>query len=501
MNGPIPPEIIVTLPAHRLDEAVVQMREAREDGADLAELRVDLLPAEEQDALASLFPAPLPLVATYRSRREGGEGAEEAGPRQVQLARLAALPFAYVDFEAGRDLPLSRELASLLARPGAPRMIISSHLPTGSSPARLRRALLEHADPRHVTKVIVPAELTTLLHDLLPVLPVPFPSPTVVHTTGSSGGLLRAWAARFGMSHVYAAPGRARGRTAVEPSQIECDRLRRFFRGKGEPLLFALVGHPVHHSRSPEIHERWMEALGCRGLYLLVDAAQPAELVAAVPVLASQGFRGINVTHPLKRAALETASVVRPAAERAGCANLLTFRGDEVEAENTDVTAVLRRLRELRTKRANGSGRVTVIGAGGAARAALVALEVLGEPVEVVARDPTAAGALAREFGAQVRDATTGPTSDLVIHATPAGRAEVPSLEIDLDRLVGSGSYVLDFVYEPHHRFLAEWCARHGADYEDGRTLLVYQAAECFEDWWGTPVPTGELRSALRGSP
>jgi shikimate dehydrogenase len=156
-------------------------------------------------------------------------------------------------------------------------------------------------------------------------------------------------------------------------------------------------------------------------------------------------------------------------------------------------------VRELRDEAKVDPDRVTVVGAGGAARAALTALEALGLSAEVVARDPVRASALAAEFGAEVRDPTVGSPASLFIHATPAGRRECPELGIPLLRLVGRDSYILDFVHAPLHRFLEERAARHGARYEDGRALLAYQAAESFALWWGVPVDPQELKRAARG--
>ncbi|MGB6442931.1 MAG: type I 3-dehydroquinate dehydratase, partial [Thermoplasmata archaeon] len=343
------PLIIVSLPGRSISELRRQALLAHAAGADLAEVRVDRLTPEERSRLPELFPAPLPLIATLRSRAEGGEGVDAPDERARQLLAAANLPFRWIDLEEARDSALEGRLppSSSLGR------ILSSHLPEGTAVTEALERLHRSAPAGCVRKVVVWATVGSLLHDVLPRLEPRAATSIVVLTTGPSGGLLRAWSRRLGFPFVYASPPGADARApvdAVEPSQVPVDRLRPFFQGGDEAPIFAVTGHPVAHSQSPYLHSRWMRARRQTGLYISLDISEETEFLDALAPLADRGFRGLNVTHPWKAVGLNAASRAAPGAARCGAANCLTFRDGEVEAENTDLVAILRRLEEFRTR-------------------------------------------------------------------------------------------------------------------------------------------------------
>lgn len=484
-----PPSVIVTLPARTAADARREIEEAAIDRADGAEIRVDRWSPAERAGALGLFPSPLPLWATYRSTAEGGEGFDEPAVRAHELAALAELPFARIDLELERDLPLQAELARVLHRPGAPGLVVSRHLPHGTSAEALRATTAADVPAGALRKVVFEAGVAELVTQFWSELPRPADGPFVIHSTGASAELLRALGRSLGMASVFASPGSDRVRAPVQAGQIPVDLLADYFHHEPPGPLFALVGHPLRHSRSPALHARWMKRADLSGLYLRLEIAQAHDLAATLVRLPGLGFRGLNVTLPLKIPALALATEASPAAERAGCANTLTFTGEEIQAENTDVPAFDRRLGELRRHDSVAADRVTVLGAGGAARAALTVVSGQGLEAEVLARDPAAAGALAREFGAELRRPETRRPAQLLVHATPAGSEEMPGLDVPLRPLLGPGTYVVDYVVAPHHRFLEQEARARGGRYEDGGRLLEYQAAESFAIWWGRPPP------------
>lgn len=494
------PLLIASCPGRTVASVRAEVVQAAEAGADAAEVRVDRIPEAMWPQLPDLFPSAVPLLATLRSRSEGGEGPDTAADRAPVLESVARLPFRFLDLERGRD---NEWIESPPAGTGtAVTLIVSSHLKESTATSEIRRLLELARPPGAVAKVVLPCSFARLWTDVLPALsPFETYSPFVLHTTGPTGPLLRAWGARLGMYAVFGAlpakPASAEPET-VEPSQIPVDRLRSFQAGNSEAPLFAVVGHPVDHSRSPALHSLWMRHEKRNGLYLALDIASGQELADSVGPLVSGGFRGLNVTHPWKQVALGLASRTGPAAESAACANTLTFERDTVSAENTDVAAVRRRLDELRKSGVWNGSHVTVLGGGGAARSALAALASMGASGIVVTRHRDAAESIAREYGAAVgRDGSLEPTQ-LVIHATPAGREGVPRLELPWADVIGPATHVLDFVYAPAHPFLRVGAERRGATYEDGSRLLVYQAAESYAIWWGV-LPSDALQAvALR---
>lgn len=498
--NPSPPAIVVTLPARTVADARRQMEEARTSGADLIEIRFDRFDAEELGRVDQLFPNPLPMVATLRSCAEGGEGPDDPETRVQVLGGLARHPFRWIDVELARDFPA----AEALLRPGVRGLIVSSHSPTGVREPEWSRLLRQTVPRGAVRKVVVAASVGQLLHELIPALPPPGESALVALTTGPSGPLLRAWSRRFGFPLVYASLAeRAEGASPppVEPSQIPVDRLRTYLGADGNPPLFAIVGHPLAHSRSPALHARWMRELGQVGLYVALDFESDREFVDSIPSLVEGGFRGLNITHPLKQVALELASRVGPGAVACGVANTLSLGAEEVEAENTDLVAILRRFEELESSGRWDGSSVGVIGAGGAARATLAAARSLGVEAYVWARRPQASEVLAREFGANAaRDAGRArPT--LVVHATLMGMAAGGSPSLPDLNWLRPGVHTVDWVYAPEDPIVRLTADKAGATYEDGSRLLVYQAAASYGIWWGEGPPPEHISAALEGVP
>lgn len=492
MSAPSRPRIIVTLPARDLRSAHRQASEARDAGADLAEVRFDRWPGKGRSRMDGLFPSPVPLIATLRSRAEGGEGPDDPTERARWIARARRLPFSFVDVEQARD-PIPPTGSA-----DGPRTIVSHHLPDGSGAAEVATDLDRPVPAGAIHKLVVRCSVGELLDAVVPLLGARS-APFIVHTTGPSGPLLRAWAPRFGMAGVYAAPPRGAGgaEPPVETSQLPVDRIRPWIdAGAGAPL-FAVVGRPVAHSRSPDLHHQWMRAHGRHGLYVALEFATDDELRAALPALAAGGFRGWNVTHPFKTLAFGLAGQRSEAAERCGCANTLTATNDGLIADNTDLPAMRRRLDELEAEgRWDGAGAL-VIGAGGAARAALAALEDRGARAEILARNPARAADLARAFHAHPVG-SAGPTElSLAVHATTVGRDGTP-LAVDLGRRRPRGGYLLDYVYAPTDGSLERRARAAGMRYEDGTRLLVYSAAESYRGWWGDAPSEAEIATAVR---
>ena len=491
------PALIVTLPARSVAEAREQVEEAAASGADLAEVRFDRFDPEEIRRAEKLFPSPLPLIATLRSRIEGGEGPDSPEERVPLLRSFARLPFRWIDLEADRDRPDD------LALPPAERLgrILSTHRLGPVDPAEWARWVRGPTPPGTVRKVVIDASVGVALRELIPALPPVADASAVAHTTGASGPLLRALARRCGFPMVYAAlpEGHESGpsRRAVEPSQIPVDRLRRFFSAGERAPLFAIVGHPVGHSKSPGLHARWMRRLDRLGLYVALDLASEAEFVDSLPALAEWGFRGLNVTHPWKRAALAVATEVGPGARACGVANCLTLRGSEIEAENTDLTAILRRMEELLRDGSWDGRSVSVVGTGGAARATLAAARTLRVPARVYGRSPDHVESVARAFEAEPRAAHGAEPDGLVVHATDVGRSGARALDLALSPLLRPGSHVIDWVYDADPPCVRDEARRAGATYEDGARLLVYQAAASFGIWWGEEPGEAELKETL----
>ncbi len=486
------PEIVTTLPGRSVEELRTEAALAHTSGADLAEIRADRLPPDERERLAELFPPPLPLIATLRSRAEGGEGPDAPELRADGLLAAARLPFRWIDLELRRDAGLVDRLppASTIGR------IFSLH--PGPTPPEAWAGFLRELDGVDgIGKLVVPATVSELLGTLVPLLERARGSDLVVHTTGPSGPLLRALARRFEFPLVYAALPEDASGPAVEASQIPVDRLRPYLELDASGPLFAVVGHPVAHSKSPAVHSRWMRAEGRGGLYVALDFGNDDEFVGALSPLGSLGLRGVNVTHPFKRAALGASTEVGPGAGACGAVNCLTLVNGTVAGENTDLAAILRRLSELKTEGRWDGSRLAVLGAGGAARATLAAARELGARATVFARREGAAAGLAREFAATVGGSRPSGPAPLVVQATDVGRPGTGPLELPFEVLVGTKTHVVDWVYDAEDPGVRQATERAGGSYEDGWRLFVYQAAASYAIWWGAEPSAAEFRKAL----
>lgn len=265
--------------------------------------------------------------------------------------------------------------------------------------------------------------------------------------------------------------------------------------------IAAVIGDPVEHSLSPALHAAAYQALGLDWHYLActVRRGDAAQALAGARAL---GFVGLSVTMPHKEAVLRAADQRSPVAERLGAANTITFRAGIAVADSTDGEALLD---DLADGGFDPAGRIcAVIGAGGAARAAVLALSSAGaREVLVVNRTASHAGAATALAGSRGRLAGEGDLAgcDLVVQATPLGMsgtgAESDERSASIGRLLGAGQVVVDMVYAPRETALLREAAARGARVRGGIGMLVHQAARQIRIWTGEQPPLDAMRAAV----
>lgn len=255
--------------------------------------------------------------------------------------------------------------------------------------------------------------------------------------------------------------------------------------------LVALLGHPVAHSVSPQLHNAAFARSGIDAVYLAFDVA-PAAFAAAVTGLRAVNALGANVTVPHKRAALELADERTAEAQAVGAANTLWWRDGRLFADNTDAAAVGDVLE--RDVGLHAGEPVVLFGAGGAARAAAVAIGRLGARLEVVARRAQAAADVAAVAAAAGADVGAVGEARVVINATPLGLKGQPLP--DRFMRLRPGQVALDLVYGPGDTPFVAAARRAGATALDGRGMLVAQAARSFRSWTGVPAPLDVMAGA-----
>jgi shikimate dehydrogenase len=261
---------------------------------------------------------------------------------------------------------------------------------------------------------------------------------------------------------------------------------------------YAVIGHPVAHSRSPWIHGRFAAATGQRLEYGRIDAP-PEGFAAAVEAFRRAGGRGLNVTLPHKEAAFRLCGITTPRAAAAGAVNTLVL-GEQVSGDNTDGAGLVRDI-EANERYPLVGRTVLLLGAGGAARGVVGALLEAGVARLAVAnRTLDKARAIAARFPA-VRacgyDELAGERFDLVINATSTGLQDV-ALPLP-PGLFAEGALGYEMVYGRATPFLAAARAA-GARARDGLGMLVEQAAESFRVWRGVQPQTGPVLEALRAN-
>ena len=250
-----------------------------------------------------------------------------------------------------------------------------------------------------------------------------------------------------------------------------------------------VIGDPVAQSKSPAIHSFWLKAVGIAGDYRARQVTRSELAAYLADRRADPAWRGCNVTMPLKLDALLLADDPTDRATAAGAANLLIHRDGKLIAANTDVGAILTLVAPLVTP--GKAAPIILLGNGGAARAMLLALRLLGAgPVTLQARDMAEATKLAVEFRLEQgpRRFDTPVDSRGLINATPLGMAGVTPTRIDISGMPADG-WVLDLVSAPLPTPLLASAVARGLTVIDGLSVLVEQAADSFELLFGQKPP------------
>jgi shikimate dehydrogenase len=262
--------------------------------------------------------------------------------------------------------------------------------------------------------------------------------------------------------------------------------------------VVGVIGSPVGHSLSPAVHNAAFATLDLDWAFLAfeVPSGGAREAIAGARAL---GVRGLAVTMPHKAAAADAADVLDPLVRRLGAANTLVLDGGRMRATSTDGAGFLAGLRETRVDVAGA--RCAVVGAGGAARAVVVALVEAGAGrVDVWARRPAPAEeavSLAGVPAAMAGGPEVAADARIVVNATPLGMAGAGEGELPFDPgLVGPGQLVVDLVYRPAETALLAAARSRGAEVLNGLPMLVHQAALQFELWTGRPAPIAAMREA-----
>lgn len=276
----------------------------------------------------------------------------------------------------------------------------------------------------------------------------------------------------------------------------------------GHTRIVGVIGDPVEHSRSPQMHNAAFAEAGLDYVYVPFHV-RPNDLGAAIAGFKAINVVGINVTLPHKQTVIPYLTSVSREAELIGAVNTLTFVGDEIHGDNTDAPGVLRALEENRDMSVPVGEAVVVLGAGGAARAVVVALALAGvASITIANRTVEKAVSLAEEMHQKTAVAIHGMgltdarlpvavrQSALLINTATASMDTTHPLLISTDWLQGN-AIVYDIVYTPPVTPLMRAAAERGCQTLGGIGMLVHQGAIAFEKWTGITPCTETMREAL----
>lgn len=272
-----------------------------------------------------------------------------------------------------------------------------------------------------------------------------------------------------------------------------------------------LIGSPVAHSRSPEMHNAAFAHLGIQAHYLLWETAADA-LQGRVDALRSPQMLGANVTIPYKERVLPWLDEIDARARRIGAVNTIVNRCGRLIGYNTDAPGFLRALQEqLGTGDTLAGTRVVVLGNGGAARAAAIALldsrvgalTILGRDREHIATllghiEQYSAGTQLDGALLQTVQATAHlATAEIVINTTPLGLAPGESLPPFAVEVLSEEALVMDMIFNPALTPLLQAAEQRGCTILNGCSMLLYQGTLAFELWTGQQAPEQVMRAAL----
>jgi len=485
-------------PAEMIERATVALRDST-----FLEFRLDGLPkpAAALPLLAQFLAdhREATAIATCRRKPNGGHFVGSLTAELEVLLKAAEAGCAIVDLEVesaeeAKPAQLARFREGLAAAGAA--LLISFHdfTRTGKLEGLEQTAQRIEAFAPDYVKVVSTAKS---LADNLAVLKMIEDQSLSAHVVGIAMGeegiLSRVLGLRAGATFTFAsfsdgaetAPGQVAARTLLDLYRLEqLDKATR---------VFGVAGNPIAHSLSPLMHNTAFRRESVNAVMLPLKVRALADLLTVIRELP---LAGVAVTMPLKQEVLPHLANSDPLTARIGACNTLRVGGDgKIVGFNTDVAGVVRPLeKRLRLKGA----RIAVLGAGGAARAAVFGLVEQGAEVFIVNRTHETAVELARKSKTKAlkQELLKKNRFDVLINTTPCGMTGVKQpLPIEESEL--NAGLVFDMVYNPLETPLLKLARERGIPVISGLEMFVQQGARQFEIWTGKPAPEAEMQRVV----
>lgn len=482
-----------------------QIREAVDAGADLVEIRVDLLQnANEWERI--LREASLPTIVTNRASWEGGKCQSSEIQRLQSLLRAAELGAQHIDVEL-RAFPLFRQclLSQGLSLPlESTKLIISYHDFDNSLTLKQIDQILAtmRSKGADICKIAMKAtsalDNCTVFHALQTAQ-----TPSIILAMGEIGQPTRILAPKFGSYLSFAAVGEG---AESAPGQISAHSLKQMYRYhdiKPSTPAYGVIGSPIRHSMSPALHNAAMAQNDLNGVFVACKVED--DYPEFIRGMCDLGFNGFSVTIPAKEIAIDAMDQMDDVAQKIGAMNTVVKQPDgNLKGYNTDWIAAISAIEDHLSNGIRGK-RVVCIGAGGAGKAlAYGALERGALRVCIVNRTKAKAETLARELGekaiAMSLEEFNSSEGDfeVLMNTTSVGMyPKIAETPVNKERLL-SGSVVFDAVYNPLKTRLLSEAESMGCITVSGLEMFVRQAAEQFCLWFPREhVPIETMRKAV----
>ena len=445
--------------------------------ADMIELRLDGV--EDIDVAGALAGRARPVIVTCRPTWEGGrfDGSEERRQSILREALDGGADYVDVEWRAG--------FVDLIASDPR-RVVVSSHDFQRVPDDLAARATAMRQTRAGTIKIAIPAARLT---DALALLPIGADGNAVVIAMGDAGLPSRLLASRFGSRWTYAGD-------AIAPGQIPASRMLdefRFHEILPTTDIYGVVSNNVTHSMSPLMHNAAFRDADLDAVYLPLRAADFDDFLTFADAMKVEGA---SVTIPFKLDALRATHNADALTRAVGAANTLRRTASGWEATNTDVQGFLDPLDEVYQSSLKGA-RAAVLGAGGAARAVVVALHSRGVDVTIHGRRKEQAAEVGVACGAPVGEwPPPAGAWDLLVNCTPLGGPAARS-ESPLPNGPFTGRMVYDLTYGETESPLLRDARQAGCLTLDGLPMLVAQAERQFEWWTGNRPGDGVMKAAV----
>jgi 3-dehydroquinate dehydratase/shikimate dehydrogenase len=421
-------------------------------GADCVEVRLDYLNNPQDSIHARWDRLPVPVIATCRGKERGGlfEGSPEEEIRILQYAVENGAKFIDIDYRFARTMTGAEVIGSFHDFEGTPRDLADIMERVCASPAQIAKV----------------AAMSRSWNDnlrLLELLSRPWPKPVIVAGMGEIARVIGPARGSFLTYSGLKADASAPGQITVR----EMNDVYRFRRASPATQLIGIVGCPVSHSLSPNLHNRAFEALNLDFIYLKLLVPDVKDFFDHAREI---GISGFSVTIPHKASVIPFLDEITVEAREIGAVNTVSLRNGKWVGDNTDVYGVQAALAAAGFDPEDKE--VVILGAGGAAKAAVAALKN-AKSVKVLSR---------KDLG----EASRHPC-DLLINATPIGM--FPATDASPLRGPIPANAVFDMVYNPPITLLLRSARDQGKTAIQGTTMFLAQAARQFEIWTGHNAP------------